>query len=59
MGVDNTMGSKLLITIPLDEYNDLVDASFRLQCLEDAGVDNWEGISFAQEIMKERDEQNN
>jgi hypothetical protein len=53
------MGSKLLITIPLDEYNDLVQDSIWLECLREAGVDNWEGLSFAHELMEERNEQNN
>jgi|DEB0MinimDraft_6_1074348.scaffolds.fasta_scaffold71446_2 hypothetical protein len=59
MEVKNNMGSKLLITIPLDEYNDLIEASIWLECLEGAGVDSWEGVSFAQELMEERNEQNN
>ena len=59
MEVGNNMGSKLLITIPLDEYNELIEASIWLECLEEAGVDNWEGVSFAQELMEERNEQNN
>jgi hypothetical protein len=59
MEVGNNMGSKLLITIPLDEYNDLVQDSIWLECLREAGVDNWEGLSFAHELMEERNEQNN
>ncbi len=30
------------ITITAEEYHDLLDKSFQLECLERGGVDNWE-----------------
>lgn len=41
------------ITIPVSEYHKLLEASTWLNCLEEAGVDNWEGISFAFELSEE------
>lgn len=35
------------VTISRDHYERLERRSFRLQCLEDYGVDNWEGYSDA------------
>lgn len=37
------------ITIPKTEYDSLKDDSFKLTCLENAGVDNWDGYDFAME----------
>jgi hypothetical protein len=39
------------VTIPKCEYNSLREADRWLQALESAGVDNWDGISFAQELL--------
>jgi hypothetical protein len=39
-----------MITISKEEYDELVEAASWLSTLEDAGVDNWEGIEFAQEL---------
>ena len=41
------------ITISLKEYDQLLDDSERLQALNAAGVDNWEGFEHAQEIFAE------
>lgn len=41
------------ITISKKEYDQLVESANFLQCLEDAGVDNWEGIDYAQELMRQ------
>lgn len=30
------------VTIPKEEYESLLEASLKLSCLENAGVDNWE-----------------
>lgn len=38
------------ITIPLDEYEELKAEQKFLACLNDAGVDNWDGYDFAQEM---------
>lgn len=43
-----------MITITLKEYNRLKDQVSWLECLEDAGVDNWEGIEEAIDIHRER-----
>lgn len=37
------------ITISRKEYNDLLDQLHWLQCLENAGVDNWSGWDYALE----------
>lgn len=37
------------VTISKKEYDSLKDDAFRLQCLEGAGVDNWQGYDFAME----------
>lgn len=38
-----------IIAIPLKVYNMLVLRDFKLSCLENAGVDNWEGYDYAME----------
>jgi hypothetical protein len=43
------------ITISLDEVVRLKERDDWLSCLEEAGVDNWEGISHAYEIKEEND----
>jgi len=40
------------------ENSEYVDRIVFLDALEAAGVDNWEGYSFAQEIMKEWQQEN-
>lgn len=40
------------VHIPRNEYEELLADSKWLAALEAAGVDNWDGIDFAQEIMK-------
>ena len=41
------------ITISMDVYNSLVEDSQWLASLENAGVDNWSGIDFAQDLHRE------
>jgi hypothetical protein len=41
------------VTIPLSEYNDLLDSDKFLLALEAAGVDNWGGYDRAKEIYYE------
>lgn len=36
-------------------YEELKAAEFWLECLEAAGVDNWEGIDHAHEISESRE----
>jgi len=43
------------ITIPKSEYESLLEDSEWLRCLENAGVDNWEGIDFARELLNEQE----
>ena len=38
-----------MITISVKEYEELQDDSFLLNCLRNAGVDNWEGWDYALE----------
>lgn len=42
-----------MITITKSEYDELFEAYQWLASLEAAGVDNWEGISFAHELHRE------
>lgn len=41
------------VIISLEEYEDLCERSLFLEALERAGVDNWDGIDFAQEIFQD------
>lgn len=43
-------------TITIKEYEDLLDSRRLLLALENAGVDNWEGYSYAMEEYYENDE---
>lgn len=42
-----------MITITKREYDELIKSDRWLGSLEAAGVDNWEGISFAYELHRE------
>jgi hypothetical protein len=35
------------ITICTKRYNSLLDKAFKLSCLENGGVDNWEGYDYS------------
>lgn len=35
------------VTISVEEYDRLMDDSIFLNCLRNAGVDNWDGYDFA------------
>lgn len=39
------------------EYNKLLEDRNWLRCLEAAGVDNWDGISYAYELSGETDDE--
>ena len=43
------------VTILKSEYDQLIKDSNFLECLRGAGVDNWDGYSFACEMMREYD----
>lgn len=45
-----------MITIPKSEYDRLCEDSLMLNCLEAAGVDNWDGFDEAINIRKEMEE---
>lgn len=47
------MSAPWMISIPIEEYNMLVEDSMFLCALEEAGVNNWEGYSEAIRIMEE------
>ena len=51
-----TESTEEMVTITKKEYDELIQDSIFLQCLEGAGVDNWSGYSYAQEMMAEYDE---
>ena len=40
------------ITISKEEYESLLEDQKLLQCLQDAGVDNWSGYDYAIEMMQ-------
>jgi hypothetical protein len=44
------------VTISKKEYESLKENARWLQCLENAGVDNWPGIEFAYELKQEAKE---
>jgi len=46
---------ELNITISKEEYEELLKDQKLLQCLQGAGVDNWEGYDYAIEMMEEMD----
>jgi len=41
------MANSEMVTIPMTEYLSLKEDSLWRSCVEDAGVDNWEGFSYA------------
>ena len=48
--------SEKTITISQDEYDQLRRDSEFLECLYSAGVDNWDGYEYAQDMMEELEE---
>jgi len=44
------------VSVPRNEYEELLERSAWLSALEAAGVDNWEGSEIAQDIYDERNE---
>jgi hypothetical protein len=53
MSVKDLTAEEQTVTISLREYNELLEASRWLQCLEDAGVDGWSGIDYAQSLSED------
>ena len=46
----------MLVSIPIGEYADLLGKAEVFDALQAAGVDNWEGYSYALESLNEEDE---
>lgn len=42
------------VTIPQAEYDEMIERIEWLECLEQAGVDNWDGYDEARELYRER-----
>jgi len=51
--MENKSEEKEMVTITLDEYEELLEAQRFLDCLEGAGVDNWQGYSEAVAFFEE------
>ncbi len=47
------------VTISKKEYESLKEDARWLQCLENAGVDNWQGIDYAYDLKREMEEDDN
>ena len=45
-----------MVTITKKEYDRLKHSEMTLECLEAAGVDNWDGYAYAQELMEMQEE---
>lgn len=45
--------SNVTVTIPKEEYEEILKAAIFLECLQSAGVDNWSGYSYACELYNE------
>lgn len=43
-----------MVSIPADEYEEMQRDLAFLNCLQNAGVDNWDGYEFAQEDFREQ-----
>lgn len=44
-----------MVAIPLARYEVLMKAESLLQCMEEAGVDSWEGMELAMQIAADRE----
>lgn len=45
------MDEEEMVTITREEYDELKATEKFMDCLDAAGVDNWDGYGFAQEMM--------
>ena len=43
------------VLVDEEEYKELLERDKWLTCLEIAGVDNWDGIDYAQELMSQEE----
>ena len=46
-----------MVTISKEEYDELIERSNWLGCLEGAGVDDWDGYDYAQEMYAQEYDQ--
>jgi len=44
------------VTISKEKYLSLIESERWLTCLESAGVDNWDGISYAYELLEQEED---
>lgn len=49
--------SEKMITITKEEYDSLMEDYHFMRCLEDAGVDNWDGYEYAIELYSEMEDE--
>lgn len=49
-GISNPMVSPPVITLTMDRYDELIESERWLECLEQAGVGEWEGFELAEDI---------
>lgn len=50
------MENQEMVTITKKEYEELLNDSAFLSCLEACGVDNWSGYSDARQMLEEEEE---
>ena len=53
IGLEHNIMNEETVTISKKEYESLKEDARWLQCLENAGVDNWQGIDYAYELKRE------
>ncbi len=51
------MSEDRIVTLSVEVYDKLIERSDWLDYLEQAGVDNWEGISYARQLQQEDEEE--
>lgn len=49
--MEQNTNETITITIPIEEYKFLKESALWLTCLENAGVDNWEGWDYACDLL--------
>lgn len=50
---ENIPSTQEMISIPKDEYDELLEDQLMLRALEHGGVDNWEWYGEAQDLFRE------
>ena len=45
------MTNKTHVLVDIEVLTELKDSALWLECLETAGVDNWEGMEYASELL--------